>query len=89
MVAKAEAYQAEFREPVAGDGEAAFYAEKEVFFTDGFVRARLYRRDGLVPGDAVHGPAMVTEYTSATVLPPGCVAEVDGFGSLVIAVDGE
>lgn len=86
MVAKAEAYEPEFREPVAGDGEAAFYAEKDVFFTDGFVRARLYRRDGLRPGDVARGPAMVTEYTSATVLPPGCSAEVDGFGNLVIAV---
>jgi N-methylhydantoinase A len=86
MVAKAEAYEPEFREPVAGDGAAAFYAEKDVFFTDGFVKARLFRRDLLVPGDVVPGPAMVTEYTSATVLPPGCVAEVDGFGNLVVAV---
>jgi N-methylhydantoinase A len=29
---------------------------------------------------------MVTEYTSATVLPPGCVAEVDGYGNLVIDI---
>jgi N-methylhydantoinase A len=89
MVAKAEAYEPEFREPVAGDGAAAFYAEKDVFFTDEFVKARLYRRDGLRPGDVVRGPAMVTEYTSATVLPPGCSAEVDGFGNLAITVDGE
>jgi N-methylhydantoinase A len=89
MVAKAEAYEPEFREPVAGDGAAAFYAERDVFFTDGFVKAKLYRRDALLPGDVVPGPAMVTEYTSATLLPPGCVAEVDGFGSLVIAVDGD
>ena len=26
----------------------------------------------LMPGDVIHGPAMITEYTSATVLPPGC-----------------
>jgi N-methylhydantoinase A len=29
---------------------------------------------------------MITEYTSATVLPPGCHAQVDGFGNLVIAI---
>ncbi len=89
MVAKAEAYEPEFREPVAGDGAAAFYAEKDVFFADSFVKAKLYRRDALMPGDVVHGPAMVTEYTSATVLPPGCSAEMDGFGNLVIAVGQE
>ncbi len=86
MVARAEAYRPEFRAPVSGDGDAAVYAEKDVFFTDRFVKARLFRRDGLVPGDVVPGPAIVTEYTSATVIPPGCVAAVDGFGNLVIAV---
>ncbi len=85
-VAKAEAYEPEFREPVPGDGTDACYAEKSVYFTDGFVKAKMYRRDGLRPGDVVQGPAMVTEYTSATVLPPGCAAEVDGFGNLAIAV---
>ena len=38
------------------------------------------------PGDNIHGPAMITEYTSATVLPPGCHAQVDGYLNLVISV---
>jgi N-methylhydantoinase A len=50
---------------------------------------RHYRREGLVPGDLIDGPAMITEYTSATVLPPACRAQVDGFGNLVIAVPEE
>jgi hypothetical protein len=29
---------------------------------------------------------MITEYTSATVLPPDCIAAVDGLGNLVIAI---
>jgi hypothetical protein len=32
---------------------------------------------------------MITEYTSATVLPPGATANVDGFGNLVISVSQE
>ena len=48
--------------------------------------SRLYHRERLVPGDVVQGPAMITEYTSATVLPPGCSAAVDGFGNLVITI---
>jgi hypothetical protein len=29
---------------------------------------------------------MITEYTAATVLPPGCTAEVDGFENLILAL---
>ena len=32
---------------------------------------------------------MMTEYTAATLLPPGCSAQVDGFGNLVIAIGEE
>ena len=53
--------------------------------TGSFCATRLYRREALRPGDAFDGPAMITEYTSATALPPDCCAQVDGFGNLVIA----
>jgi N-methylhydantoinase A len=89
MIAAGERYVPAQRTPVGGDGNAACYAEREVFFDDGFVQSRFYRRDALVPGDAVHGPAMITEYTSATALPPGCRAEVDGLGNLLIDVAEE
>jgi N-methylhydantoinase A/oxoprolinase/acetone carboxylase beta subunit len=42
-----------------------------------------------VSGDGIDGPAMITEYTSATLLPPGCHATVDRFGNLVIAIGEE
>jgi N-methylhydantoinase A len=77
------------RAPISGDGVRACYAEHDVFFDGVFVRSRFYRRDALVPGDAVRGPAMITEYTSATALPPGCRAEVDGLGNLVIDIAEE
>jgi N-methylhydantoinase A len=72
-----------------GDSGEACYAERDVFFDGDFVRSRFYSRDALVPGDAVHGPAMITEYTSATALPPRCRAEVDELGNLVIEVAEE
>jgi N-methylhydantoinase A len=77
------------RAPISGDGGAACYAERDVFFDGDFVRSRFYSRDALVAGDAVHGPAMITEYTSATALPPRCRAEVDDLGNLVIDVPEE
>ena len=84
MIATGELYSPAYQEPVPGEGNAACYAEREVFFDGRFIPSRMYRREGLMPGDVIHGPAMITEYTSATVLPQGCRAEVDGFGNLII-----
>jgi len=86
MVAAGEPYTPAYRDPVPGDGLAACYAERPLHFAGRSMPARLYRREGLAPGDGIHGPAMITEYTSATVLPPGCHAQVDGFLNLVISV---
>lgn len=86
MIAAGETYTPAQREPVPGDGRAACYAERMVYFERQFLATRLYRRDILIPGDRVPGPAMITEYSSATVLPPGCFADVDRFGNLVITI---
>jgi N-methylhydantoinase A len=87
MVATAARYSPAYREPVPGDGAAACYAERPVAFAGKWVSSRHYKRQSLVPGDAIRGPAMITEYTSATALPPGCSARVDGFGNLVLTVE--
>jgi N-methylhydantoinase A len=85
MVAAGEPYTPAYREPVPGDGRAACYAERPLHFAGRWMPARHYRREGLAPGDAIPGPALITEYTSATALPPGWCARVDGFGNLVIS----
>jgi len=87
MVAAAESYMPAYREPVPGDGRAAYYAERPVHFGSTSMPARHYRREGLTPGALVRGPAIITEYTSATVLPPGSSAHVDGYRNLVISVE--
>jgi N-methylhydantoinase A len=89
MVAAGEPYAPPCRELVPGNGAAACYAERPVFFAGKSLPSRHYKRAKLVPGDAIDGPAMITEYTSATVLPPGCCAQVDGWGNLVIAIAGD
>jgi N-methylhydantoinase A len=89
MVAAGEPWMPMRHNCVPGNGVAARYAEREIFLDKGFVRAPLYRRDALVPGDVVAGPAMITEYTAATVLQPECIARVDAFGNLVISINGE
>jgi N-methylhydantoinase A len=88
MVAAGEPYAPARQQTLPGDGHAAFCAEREIFFEDRFLNSRIYRRDGLVPGDTIRGPALITEYTAAAVLPPGDCARVDGFGNLVISIAG-
>ncbi len=89
MVAAGEPWMPLRHDCVPGDGAAARYAEREIFLDKGFVRSPLYRRDALVPGDVVVGPAMITEYTAATLLQPECIARVDAFGNLVISINLE
>jgi N-methylhydantoinase A len=86
MIARREAYEPERRELIAGDGNAACYAERDVSFDGAWKRTKFYRREKLVPGDAIAGPAMVTEYTAATLIPPGFSAHVDGLGNLIVDV---
>ena len=87
MVAAGEPYAPKRQELTEGDGSGACYAERDVFFGGRPVKSRFYRRDGLRAGETVRGPAMITEYTAATVLPPDATALVDEFGNLVITFE--
>jgi N-methylhydantoinase A len=89
MRAAGEAYRPKQRELSAGDGSAACYAERPVYFENGFRPTRFLKREKLAPGEAIAGPAMITEYTAATLVTPGSTARVDGFGNLVIEVGEE
>ena len=83
---RAEAY-AQVREEVrAGDGRAALRGEKSIYFDGGWVRAQLFDREKLRAGDSFEGPALVAEYTSATVVPAGATVRVDGWRNLVMDV---
>jgi N-methylhydantoinase A len=89
MIAPSEPFEPERCPLTEGDGSAAIYLERDVYF-DGISRAtKFYRREKLAPGDCFAGPAMVTEYTAATLLLPGCAASVDALGNLVIDVGEE
>lgn len=87
MIAAGDHFVPRRSELGTGDGRAAFYVERGVFLDGRFRPTRFYHREKLAPGDRIFGPAMITEYTAATLLPPGSSAQVDGFGNLVIAVE--
>jgi N-methylhydantoinase A/oxoprolinase/acetone carboxylase beta subunit len=48
------------------------------------VPTRYYDRAALQAGNRLEGPAIVNQYDSTTVVPPGISAHVDRFGNLVI-----
>ena len=89
MIAPGEAYEPRETDLIRGDGSQASYAERPIYFDGRFHHSKLYNREALVPGDVIHGPALITEYTSATALPPRCYAQVDGYDNLVITISEE
>jgi N-methylhydantoinase A/oxoprolinase/acetone carboxylase beta subunit len=70
--------------------EAALRHEGAAWFRVGGslqqVPTRYYERAALRAGNRLVGPAIVTQYDSTTVIPPGLAAHVDRFGNIVIAI---
>lgn len=67
------------------DGRA-FIGEQEVWFSSGFVGTKLFERDRLVPGERLSGPAVIFQYDTTTVLPPGWKAAVDQRHNLLLSL---
>jgi N-methylhydantoinase A len=57
-----------------------------VFFCNKAVTTAVFAREGLVPGRSISGPAVITEYSATTVIPPGKKFWVDESENLVIKI---
>ncbi len=69
--------------PEGGDPGRALRGSREVFFPDsGWEEARIYERGLLPAGSVIEGPAVVEQYDSTALIPPGWSALVDGLGDL-------
>jgi N-methylhydantoinase A/oxoprolinase/acetone carboxylase beta subunit len=72
----------------AADAGHALRAEHLAWFpVDGTLQhlpTRFYDRDALQAGNRIEGPAIVNQYDSTTVIPPGLEAEIDHVGNIVI-----
>ena len=86
MVSAAEAFEPVAQALQEGDGSHALTGTRPVYFDGRFENTRVYERELLRAGDTFAGPAIISEYSSATVLPPADVLSVDGLGNLVIEV---
>ncbi|TQM11612.1 hydantoinase/oxoprolinase family protein [Pseudonocardia kunmingensis] len=61
---------------------------RPVHFGSAFVETRIYEREALAAGQRVPGPAVIEEWTTTTVVPPGWTAGVDDLGNLIIERSG-
>jgi N-methylhydantoinase A len=70
--------------------DAARSGTRRVFFETGggWIECPVWRREALLAGNSVAGPAIVEEVSATTVLYPGDVARVDPVGSLVVEIGG-
>ena len=55
-----------------------------IWFADGVHDTSLYERDRLRAGNHFDGPAVVYQYDTTTLLPPGWSAWVDGRRNLIL-----
>jgi N-methylhydantoinase A len=60
--------------------------EAEVLFDMKKQRTKIYAREALIPLRKYSGPAIVTEYSATTVIPPKARFQVDNAANLIIAV---
>jgi N-methylhydantoinase A len=66
------------------DSPDAIAARRRVYFGGKHYDAPIYAREKLRVGNRLTGPAIVSEYSATTVVPPGWGARVDGFENLVL-----
>jgi N-methylhydantoinase A len=57
---------------------------ERVWLTERAARLAVYARDEMTSGSRLEGPAIITEYSSTTMVPPHWVVEVDALLNLII-----
>ncbi len=71
--------------PAGGSSPAAALVSRtSVAFHQGPKRTAVYDRSRLRAGNRIAGPAIVTEYSATTLIPPEWMARVDGCGNLIL-----
>lgn len=63
----------------------AIVKTKPVWFSGRYMPTPLFNRDQLKPGMTFRGPAIITEYSSTTVVPGGFTCRLDEYSNLVLS----
>ena len=71
--------------PIAdADPSEAFTLQNRVIFEGQALLTDFYRREALKPGNQIAGPAIITEFSATTVIPPNFSAVVDAYQNLIL-----
>ena len=74
------------QDTISRDAAPAMIATRPVRFSSSWLDTPVYERSLLRAGDCFFGPAIVTEYSSTTVVSAADRLSVDGLGNLIIEV---
>lgn len=66
------------------DASKARISQNPVIFENASLPTDFYRREALHPGNQIAGPAIVTEFSATTVIPPNFSAVVDVYQNLIL-----
>ncbi len=66
--------------------DEAVLGEKDTFFEGKNRRTKIIKRDHLLSGNQLTGPAVIVEYSGTIVMPPFASAVVDEFGNIVMEI---
>jgi N-methylhydantoinase A len=66
------------------DASAAVLGQKAVWFNEEPHTTTLYDREKLQPGHQFSGPAIVFQYDTTLVIPPGWETAVDSYHNLIL-----
>ena len=69
---------------VDADPSEAFTVQNRVVFEGEVLTTDFYRREALQPGNQIAGPAVITEFSATTVIPPNFAAVVDAYHNLIL-----
>ena len=67
------------------DPSDALMAVRKLLYRGEQLEVGIYDRRGLLPNNLIEGPAIITEYSGTTFIPPKFTCKVDRFGNLIIA----
>ncbi|MCG9129678.1 hydantoinase/oxoprolinase family protein [Candidatus Poribacteria bacterium] len=63
---------------------SALIGEKDVVFNNKLHATRFYRREELLPGNRIDGPAIITEYSATSVVPPSFSINIDTYKNIIL-----
>ena len=67
--------------------DEALLGQREVVFDYQPIKTQIFKRERLLSGNRIKGPAIVVEYSSTIVVPPFAEAFVDEYGDLIMEIN--